>query len=65
MMDGKLILVTNVPDLAPADVVARYKALADIERGFRQHTASGLSTLSAAQKELFDALNLPTPTAAV
>jgi Transposase DDE domain len=34
-MDGKLILVTNVPDLAPADVVARYKALADIERGFR------------------------------
>ena len=35
MMDGKLILVTNVPDLAAADVVARYKALADIERGFR------------------------------
>lgn len=35
MMDDKLILVTNVPDLAPADVVARYKALADIERGFR------------------------------
>ena len=131
MMDGKLILVTNVPDLAPADVVARYKALADIERGFRvlkseidiapvfhrlpsrirahalicflalvlyrvlrmrlkdrgspysperaleiarriqfhqvtlhdQHTASGLSTLSPEQKELFDAPNLPTPTA--
>jgi hypothetical protein len=35
MMDGKLLLVTNVPDLKPAEVVARYKALADIERGFR------------------------------
>ncbi len=35
MMDGKLLLVTNVPDLKPADVVSRYKALADIERGFR------------------------------
>ena len=35
MMDGKLLLVTNVQDLKPAEVVARYKALADIERGFR------------------------------
>ena len=35
MMDGKLLLVTNVVDLRPAEVVARYKALADIERGFR------------------------------
>ena len=35
MMDGKLLLVTNVQDLKPVDVVARYKALADIERGFR------------------------------
>ncbi len=35
LMDGKLLLVTNVPDLAPHEVVARYKALADIERGFR------------------------------
>jgi transposase len=35
MMDGKLLLVTNVADLKPAEVVARYKALADIERGFR------------------------------
>lgn len=35
MMDGKLLLVTNVVDLKPAEVVARYKALADIERGFR------------------------------
>ena len=35
LMDGKLLLVTNTPDLAPAEVVSRYKALADIERGFR------------------------------
>lgn len=34
-LDGKLLLVTNVPDHPPADIVARYKALADIERGFR------------------------------
>jgi len=33
--DGKLLLVTNVTDLTPLEVVARYKALADIERGFR------------------------------
>ena len=35
MMDGKLLLVTNAPDFTPAEVVKRYKALADIERGFR------------------------------
>lgn len=35
MMDGKLLLVTNVQDLTPEETVARYKALADIERGFR------------------------------
>lgn len=35
MMDGKLLLVTNVKDLPPTDIVSRYKALADIERGFR------------------------------
>ena len=35
LMDGKLLLVTNVPDLTPQQVVGRYKALADIERGFR------------------------------
>ena len=35
MMDGKLLLVTNAADLSPADVVERYKALADIERGFK------------------------------
>lgn len=35
LMDGKLLLVTNVSDLAPAEIVSRYKALADIERGFR------------------------------
>ena len=34
-MDGKLLLVTNVTDLTPTEVVQRYKALADIERGFR------------------------------
>ena len=35
LMDGKLLLATNVPDLTPQEVVSRYKALADIERGFR------------------------------
>lgn len=35
LMDGKLLLVTNTRDLAPAEVVKRYKSLADIERGFR------------------------------
>ena len=35
LMDGKLLLVTNTPDLSPEAVVARYKSLADIERGFR------------------------------
>jgi hypothetical protein len=35
IMDGKLLLVTNTTDLSAADVIRRYKALADIERGFR------------------------------
>ncbi|MFC3669791.1 IS1634 family transposase, partial [Uliginosibacterium paludis] len=35
LMDGKLLLVTNAADLAPAQVIERYKSLADIERGFR------------------------------
>ncbi len=35
LMDGKLLLVTNAPDLTPQDVIKRYKSLADIERGFR------------------------------
>ena len=35
MMDGKLLLVTNVADLSPAQIVQRYKSLADIERGFK------------------------------
>jgi len=35
LFDGKLALITNAPDLSPADAVARYKGLADIERGFR------------------------------
>jgi hypothetical protein len=33
--DGKLLLVTNTTDLDPAEVIARDKSLADIERGFR------------------------------
>jgi transposase len=35
MMDGKLLLVSNTPDLRPKEIVLRYKSLADIERGFR------------------------------
>ena len=35
LMDGKLLLVTNVADLTPVQIVERYKALADIERGFK------------------------------
>ncbi|MDI3335636.1 IS1634 family transposase [Defluviimonas aestuarii] len=35
LFDGKLALLTNAPDLTPAEAVARYKSLADIERGFR------------------------------
>lgn len=35
MMDGKMLLVTNVQGLTPADIVTRYKSLADIERGFK------------------------------
>jgi len=33
--DGKLALPTNAEDLSPTETVARYKAPADIERGFR------------------------------
>ena len=35
LIDGKLLLVTNTQDLTPAQVIGRYKSLADIERGFR------------------------------
>ena len=35
LFDGKLALVTNVQDFSADEVVQRYKALADIERGFR------------------------------
>ncbi len=35
LMDGKLLVVTNVQDMAPGKVVERYKSLADIERGFK------------------------------
>ena len=34
-MDGKLLVVANVQDLAPDQVIERYKSLADIERGFK------------------------------
>jgi hypothetical protein len=34
LVDGKLLLVTNVKDLALKEIVQRYKSLADIERGF-------------------------------
>ena len=34
MLNGKLLLVTNT-DAPAAEVVQRYKSLADIERGFR------------------------------
>ena len=34
LLDGKLLLVTNT-DTPAAEVVAHYKSLADIERGFR------------------------------
>jgi len=35
MMDGKLLVVTNVKDIEPAKIMERYKSLADIERGFK------------------------------
>lgn len=35
LLDGKLLLVTNVTDLTPQEIVTRYKSLADIERGFK------------------------------
>lgn len=35
LMDGTLLRVTNTGDLAPIEVVKRYKSLADIERGLR------------------------------
>jgi len=33
--DGKLVLLSNVSEFAAEEIVTRYKALADIERGFR------------------------------
>jgi hypothetical protein len=35
IFDGTLALITNTTDISPAEAVARYKGLADIERGFR------------------------------
>ena len=34
LMDGKLLVVTNVQDLVPGEVIERYNSLADIKRGF-------------------------------
>src|SRR3546814_14561733 len=33
--DGKRVVLTNVSDFSAAQIVQRYKSLADIERGFR------------------------------
>ena len=33
--DGKLVLLTSIEDFSAAEIVTRYKNLADIERGFR------------------------------
>jgi len=33
--DGKLVLLSNVPDYSTSQIVTSYKSLADIERGFR------------------------------
>ena len=35
MMDGTLLVVTNVQGMTPDKVIERYKSLADIERGFK------------------------------
>ena len=35
LMDGKLLVVTNVQDMTADKVIERYKSLADIERGFK------------------------------
>lgn len=34
-LDGTLVLLTNVEDFSAQEIIARYKSLADIERGFR------------------------------
>ena len=35
LFDGKLVLLTNVPEITPEETVKKYKELSDIERGFR------------------------------
>jgi transposase len=35
LMDGKLMLITNVADMTSPEIIRRYKSLADIERGFK------------------------------
>ncbi len=53
-LDGKLFLVTSLSELRSEQVVERYKALADIERGFRalkkrHRNCTGLSSLARAR----------------
>ena len=41
-MDGKLMLVSNVADLSPAEIAQRYKALADRALGLKvMHQSEG------------------------
>ncbi len=35
LFDGKLVLLTNVPEITPEETVKKYKELSDIERGFK------------------------------
>ena len=35
LMDGKLMLISNVADMSAPEIIRRYKSLADIERGFK------------------------------
>ncbi len=53
-MDGKLLLVTNVKDLSADEVVAQYKALADIERSFKVLTVRAVDDARALPKSPFN-----------
>lgn len=72
MMDGKLLMVTNVADLEPEEVLRRYKSLADSERGFRVPKSeieiaqgvpvSGISNnINREQADLLAAMNIRKP----
>lgn len=67
LMDGKLMLVTNVKDLNPAQVVQRYKALADIERSFKvminnAQPIEGISSINELQAQVLESLKIKKPT---